>query len=79
LLVKCKRETGFRFRFSLSNFFVCIFVFLLIIFQNLICKRLATCIFFRIIVSNMQVLGDFRRKATMTKHCSNLHHWRWDH
>ena len=32
--------------------------------------------FFRIFARTMQVLGDFRRKATMTIHCSNLHHWR---
>jgi len=27
----------------------------------------------------MQVLGDFRRKVTMTIHCCNLHHNVWDH
>ena len=32
--------------------------------------------FFAIFARTMQVLGDFRRKATMTIHCSNLHHWR---
>jgi len=29
---------------------------------------------FRIFARIMQVLGDFRRKTTMTVHCSNLHH-----
>ena len=32
--------------------------------------------FFFFFARTMQVLGDFRRKATMTIHCSNLHHWR---
>ena len=32
--------------------------------------------FFHIFARTMQVLGDFRRKVTMTIHCSNLHHWR---
>ena len=38
------------------------------------CVDLGSHIF--IFVRTMQVLGDFWRKATMTIHCSNLHHWR---
>jgi hypothetical protein len=35
--------------------------------------------FSRFFSRTMQVLGDFRRKVTMTIHCCNLHHNVWDH
>ncbi len=35
--------------------------------------------FSRFFYINIQVLGDFRRKVTMTIHCCNLYHNVWDH